>query len=77
MTTRLAGRVAIVTGASRGIGLGIASRLVAEGAKVGITARKPEALDEAVESLGGAAHALAVPGKADDASHRAEAVERG
>jgi len=41
---RLAGRVAIVTGASRGIGLGVAQRLVAEGAKVGITARKPEAL---------------------------------
>lgn len=76
MTARLAGRVAIVTGASRGIGLGIASRLVAEGAKVGITARKPEALAEAVESLGGAGNALAVAGKADDAEHRAEAVRR-
>jgi NAD(P)-dependent dehydrogenase (short-subunit alcohol dehydrogenase family) len=68
--------VAIVTGASRGIGLGIAARLVAEGARVGITARKPEALAEAVESLGGAGKALAVAGKADDADHRAEAVHR-
>jgi NAD(P)-dependent dehydrogenase (short-subunit alcohol dehydrogenase family) len=68
--------VAIITGASRGIGLGVASRLVAEGARVGITARKPEALDEAVESLGGAGKALAVAGKADDAEHRADAVAR-
>jgi NAD(P)-dependent dehydrogenase (short-subunit alcohol dehydrogenase family) len=76
VTGRLAGRVAIITGASRGIGLGVASRLVAEGARVGITARKPEALDEAVESLGGAGKALAVAGKADDAEHRADAVAR-
>jgi NAD(P)-dependent dehydrogenase (short-subunit alcohol dehydrogenase family) len=68
--------VAIVTGASRGIGLGVASRLVAEGARVGITARKPEALAEAVSSLGGPDVALAVAGKADDAAHRAEAVDR-
>jgi NAD(P)-dependent dehydrogenase (short-subunit alcohol dehydrogenase family) len=75
MTGRLAGRVAIVTGASRGIGLGIAERLVAEGARVGITARKPEALAEAVASLG-SAHAVAIPGKADDPDHRRDAVER-
>ena len=37
-------RVAIVTGASRGIGLGIAKTLVERGAKVCLTARKPEAL---------------------------------
>lgn len=76
MTARLAGRVAIVTGASRGIGLAIASRLVAEGAKVGITARKPEALSAAVETLGGPGNALSVAGKADDADHRRDAVER-
>jgi NAD(P)-dependent dehydrogenase (short-subunit alcohol dehydrogenase family) len=68
--------VAIITGASRGIGLGIAERFIAEGARVGITARKPEALDEAVESLGGAGKALAVPGKADDPVHRTDAVAR-
>jgi NAD(P)-dependent dehydrogenase (short-subunit alcohol dehydrogenase family) len=72
---RFEGRVAIVTGASRGIGLGIARRLVAEGARVTITARGPEALELAVEELGGPTAALAVPGKADDPDHRARAVE--
>lgn len=68
------GAVAIVTGASRGIGLGIAARLVAEGAKVVITARKPEALAEAVESLGGAANAIGVPGNAAHEAHQDEAI---
>ncbi|GAB2867245.1 SDR family oxidoreductase [Nocardioides pacificus] len=71
---RFEGRTAIVTGASRGIGLGIAERLVAEGAKVVITARKPEALAEAVAALGGPEHALAVAGSADDLDHQAETV---
>jgi NAD(P)-dependent dehydrogenase (short-subunit alcohol dehydrogenase family) len=69
-------RVAIVTGASRGIGLGIAKDLVDRGAKVCITARKPEPLAEAVRELGGDAVALAVPGKADDPAHQEEAVQR-
>ncbi|MFI6823350.1 SDR family oxidoreductase [Micromonospora sp. NPDC050187] len=72
----LAGRVAVVTGASRGIGLAVARRLVADGARVGVTARHPEALAEAVATLGGPAHAVGVPGRADDAAHRAEAVHR-
>ncbi|MFI7116175.1 SDR family oxidoreductase [Amycolatopsis sp. NPDC049868] len=69
-------RVAIVTGASRGIGLGIAKDLVERGAKVCITARKPEPLAEAVAELGGEAVAIAVPGKADDDAHQAEAVAK-
>ncbi len=73
---RFEGKVAIVTGASRGIGLGIAERLVAEGAKVAVTARKKEALDEAVASLGGPDVALAVVGKGDDVEHQADAVRQ-
>ena len=68
------GAVAIVTGASRGIGLGIAARLVAEGAKVVITARKPEPLAEAVASLGGPTHAVGVAGNAADEDHQDEVI---
>ncbi|RZQ65740.1 SDR family oxidoreductase [Amycolatopsis suaedae] len=67
-------RVAIVTGASRGIGLGIAKALVERGAKVCITARKPEPLAEAVTELGGPDHAISVAGKADDPEHQRDAV---
>ncbi|MET9214804.1 MULTISPECIES: SDR family oxidoreductase [unclassified Nocardia] len=76
MTGRFAGKVAIVTGASRGIGLSIAQRLVDEGAKVVVTARKKDALDEAVLQLGGAEHALGVAGRADDLDHQRDTVER-
>ncbi|NNE74097.1 MAG: SDR family NAD(P)-dependent oxidoreductase [Acidimicrobiales bacterium] len=41
-TKRFAGRTAIITGASRGIGAGIAERLAAEGADIAITARTYE-----------------------------------
>ena len=68
------GRVAIVTGASRGIGLGIARRLVEDGARVVITARKPDALAAAVEALGGPEHALAIAGHADAEAHQDEVI---
>jgi NAD(P)-dependent dehydrogenase (short-subunit alcohol dehydrogenase family) len=71
---RFAGQVALVTGASRGIGLAIAARLLAEGAKVMITARKPEGLEQAVAELGGGADVLAAAGRADDAQHQQDAV---
>ncbi|MGY1812953.1 SDR family oxidoreductase [Blastococcus sp. SYSU D00820] len=70
----LEGRTALVTGASRGIGLAIAQSLVRRGARVVVTARKPEALAEAVATLGGPEVAVAVAGNAGDAEHRAEAV---
>jgi NAD(P)-dependent dehydrogenase (short-subunit alcohol dehydrogenase family) len=76
MTNRFEGKVAVVTGASRGIGLAIAQRLVTEGGKVCITARKREALDEAVATLGGPGHAIAVPGKSDDVEHQVDAIKR-
>jgi NAD(P)-dependent dehydrogenase (short-subunit alcohol dehydrogenase family) len=69
-------RVAIVTGASRGIGLGVAAELVRQGARVCVTARGQEALHAAVAELGGPDVAIGVPGKSHDAGHQAEAVAR-
>jgi 3-oxoacyl-[acyl-carrier protein] reductase len=71
--------VAIVTGASRGIGLAAAERIVAEGGSVTITARKPEGLQQAEAHLiavaeqagaAGARRVLTVAGRADDEEHR-------
>jgi NAD(P)-dependent dehydrogenase (short-subunit alcohol dehydrogenase family) len=72
---RFEGQVALVTGASRGIGLAIAQRLVSEGGRVCITARKPEALERAIAELGGGDKAFFVAGSGDDAEHQAEAVD--
>jgi len=56
---RLAGRVAVVTGASRGYGLATAACLVERGARVALLARSPEPLRVAAEQLGESALALA------------------
>ncbi|MFG2226638.1 SDR family oxidoreductase [Streptomyces sp. NPDC048644] len=69
------GKVALVTGASRGIGYGIAEALVARGDRVVITGRNEDALKEAVERLG-ADRVIGVAGKAHDEAHQAVAVER-
>jgi 3-oxoacyl-[acyl-carrier protein] reductase len=69
------GRAALVTGASRGIGYGIAEALVARGDRVCITGRNEEALKEAVDKLG-ADRVIGVAGKAHDEAHQAVAVER-
>ncbi|MEU9167630.1 SDR family oxidoreductase [Streptomyces sp. NPDC019531] len=73
--TELSGKVALITGASRGIGYGVAEALVARGDRVVITGRNEDALKEAVEQLG-ADRAIGVAGKAHDEAHQAVAVER-
>src|SRR5574342_615958 len=51
MDLQLAGRVAIVGGASQGIGLGIARRLALEGARVAMLARREAILVKAAEDI--------------------------
>jgi len=63
----VAGKVALVTGGSRGIGLMIASGLVEAGAKVYVASRKQEDCDRAAAELSKAGTCLALPG--DLASH--------
>lgn len=58
MDLGLADRVYALTGASRGLGLATAQALVAEGARVVISARTPERVAEAVEALGGPGRAI-------------------
>ncbi|MEV8414966.1 SDR family oxidoreductase [Streptomyces niveus] len=69
------GKVALITGASRGIGYGIAEAFVARGDRVCITGRNEDALKEAVKRLG-ADRVIGFPGKAHDEAHQAAAVDR-
>jgi NAD(P)-dependent dehydrogenase (short-subunit alcohol dehydrogenase family) len=52
MSKALEGKVAVVTGGSTGIGLGIVKQFVAEGAYAFITARRQQQLDDAVREIG-------------------------
>ncbi|HZZ80166.1 MAG TPA: glucose 1-dehydrogenase [Gemmataceae bacterium] len=53
MAPKLAGKIALVTGGTSGLGLATAKRFVAEGARVVVTGRRLAELDTAVAELGG------------------------
>lgn len=55
---QLTGKVALITGGNSGIGLGIARRFASEGARVFITGRRQEVLDECVKSIDGDVQAV-------------------
>jgi NAD(P)-dependent dehydrogenase (short-subunit alcohol dehydrogenase family) len=68
MQLSLAGKVALVTGGSRGIGKGLARAFAEAGAKVMITSRKAESCAEAVKEIGrGAAFEAGNIGRVEDA----------
>ena len=72
----LTGKVALVTGGSRGLGLQMAEALGEMGARVALTARKREELDEAVARLGSQGiRATAIPCDMSEAAAIAPAVE--
>jgi len=75
---RLDGKTALITGGSRGIGLGIAQTFVDAGANVMITARKADALEEAANQLGpNAAWVAGHTGSEEDGQRVADAtIER-
>jgi NAD(P)-dependent dehydrogenase (short-subunit alcohol dehydrogenase family) len=71
---RLANKTALITGGNSGIGLATARLFVAEGAKVTITGRNRERLEEAARELG--PNALAVVADADDVAATEAAIKK-
>jgi NAD(P)-dependent dehydrogenase (short-subunit alcohol dehydrogenase family) len=59
MDISLEGKVALITGGSRGIGLAIAKSYADSGAQVMLTSRKEESLRDAAKFVGGGASYLA------------------
>lgn len=67
---RFAGKVALITGGGSGIGAAAARRLAAEGARVVVTGRRAQLIEEVAHEING----LAVVGDTSDEAHIAAAV---
>jgi len=75
MTGESLDRTAIITGASRGLGLALARRLAEDGWALIIDARGEEALESARAELARRTHVTAIPGDVADRGHRAAISE--
>ena len=75
MDLGLRDRVALVTGASKGIGRGIAAGLAAEGARVALASRSKERIEEAAAAVGGRGYVFD-SGDLDAVPELIESVER-
>ncbi len=77
MTTSLEGTVALITGASSGIGEATARSLAANGAKVAVAARRLERLERLASEIGGRGHtALAIQADIADQEQAIATVDR-
>jgi NADP-dependent 3-hydroxy acid dehydrogenase YdfG len=77
MANSLDGTVALVTGASSGIGEATARALAAQGAKVAVAARRLERLERLASEIGGSGHtALAIQSDITDQAQAIDAVDR-
>ena len=73
---RLKGKTALITGGGEGIGKATALLFCKEGAKLGITGRKKEKLDEVIKEAEGDGEIIALPGDVSKEDHVKQKVEK-